>query len=98
MFSLSLGLNGTPAPRVRDPTKRFSSRLQLRKGEAVNHLETVRLNFICPHCTSVNELTAAHLYEAAMIHCSHCSTAIASLGVLRHRLDHQSPEDLRQAG
>ena len=64
----------------------------------MNDPDTVRLTFTCPRCGSVNELTATHLHEGTLIHCSHCSAAIAPLGVLRHQYEHEIPPDLRQAG
>lgn len=51
----------------------------------MNALETVRVTFTCSHCGSVNELTAAHLHEATMIHCSRCTTSVAPLGLLHRK-------------
>jgi transcription elongation factor Elf1 len=51
----------------------------------MNDLRTVRITFTCAHCGSTNELTAAHLHEATMIHCSRCSTSAATLGMLDRR-------------
>lgn len=48
----------------------------------MNDRETVRVTFKCTHCGSVNELTAARLHEATMIHCSHCAASVAPLAVL----------------
>jgi uncharacterized metal-binding protein len=50
----------------------------------MNDFETVRVTFTCSHCSSVNELTAAIVHEATVIHCSRCATAVAPLGLL-HR-------------
>lgn len=47
--------------------------------------KAVRVTFTCVHCGSVNELTAAHLHEGTMIHCSRCSSSVAPLGLLDKR-------------
>ena len=51
----------------------------------MNNIETVRVTFICDHCGSPNELTAAYLHEATIIHCSRCSTSVAPLAVLLNK-------------
>ena len=48
----------------------------------MNDLQAVRVTFTCAHCGSVNELTAAHLHEATIIHCSRCTASVAPLHVL----------------
>jgi DNA-directed RNA polymerase subunit RPC12/RpoP len=48
-------------------------------------LKTVRVTFTCSHCGSINELTAAHLHEGTMIHCSRCSSSVAPIGLLDKR-------------
>ena len=52
-------------------------------------LETVHITFTCLHCGSVNELTANHLHDATVIHCSRCRTAVGPLAFLR---DHPAPD------
>jgi len=56
------------------------------KGEAMNDPQTVRVTFTCAHCGATNELTAAHLHEATLVHCSRCSSAAAPIGQLRDQL------------
>jgi len=51
----------------------------------MNDPETVRVTFTCAHCGATNELTAAHLHEATVVHCSRCSTAVAPIGQLRDK-------------
>jgi transcription elongation factor Elf1 len=48
----------------------------------MNDLHPVHVTFTCAHCGTTNELTAAHLHAATIIHCSHCATAIAPLATL----------------
>jgi len=57
----------------------------------MNDPQTVRVTFTCAHCGANNELTAAHLHEATLVHCSRCSTAVAPISLLRDRSE-QSPE------
>jgi DNA-directed RNA polymerase subunit RPC12/RpoP len=57
----------------------------------MNDLETVRVTFTCSRCGSINELTAAHLHEATMIHCSRCSNSVAPLGVLSRKPTDEVP-------
>jgi len=49
----------------------------------MNDFQTVRVTFTCGHCGSINELTAAHVHEGTVIHCSRCSASIAPLRLLR---------------
>jgi len=52
---------------------------------------TVRVTFTCAHCGTTNELTAAHLHEATVVHCSRCSTAVAPIGHLRDKPASSTP-------
>ena len=51
----------------------------------MNDLATVRVTFTCPHCGSTNELTAAYVHEATVVHCSKCRASIAPLRLLSQR-------------
>ena len=51
----------------------------------MNDLRATRITFTCTRCGSTNELTAAHLHQSTMIHCSHCSASVAPLGILERR-------------
>jgi peptide subunit release factor 1 (eRF1) len=51
----------------------------------MNDRETIRVTFTCSHCSSTNELTAADVHEATVIHCSHCGASIAPLGLLNKK-------------
>ena len=57
----------------------------------MNDFETVRVTFTCSRCSSVNELTAAWVHEATVIHCSRCATAVAPLGLLRRGQARSNP-------
>jgi DNA-directed RNA polymerase subunit RPC12/RpoP len=48
-------------------------------------LETIRVSVTCSRCGALNELTAAHLHETTVIHCSRCSASIGPLGSLARR-------------
>lgn len=63
----------------------------------MNDLQTVRVTFTCTHCGSVNELTAAHLHEATMIHCSRCSASVAPLHVLSRKPAPEAQRELIRA-
>ncbi len=48
----------------------------------MNDIDTIRVRFTCSHCGSSNELTAAHVHQGTVIHCSRCSAPVARLGEL----------------
>lgn len=52
----------------------------------MNDLETVRVTFTCSHCGTVNELTASHVHDGTVIHCSKCGSSVAPLGALRAKV------------
>ena len=51
----------------------------------MNVLQTIRVTFTCSCCGSTNELTATHVHEGTLIHCSRCSSSVARLAdLLQH--------------
>lgn len=48
----------------------------------MNDIGTIRVTFTCSHCGSTNELTAAHVHQSTLVHCSRCSASVARLGEL----------------
>lgn len=59
--------------------------------------ETIHISFTCSHCGSTNELTATHVHEATVIHCSSCRAAVAPVGLLNKRAEPEHPGELVEA-
>jgi DNA-directed RNA polymerase subunit RPC12/RpoP len=63
----------------------------------MNDLETIRITFTCSRCGAINELTAAHVHEATVIHCSRCGASVAPLGLLQKQPEREAPAELVKA-
>jgi DNA-directed RNA polymerase subunit RPC12/RpoP len=59
--------------------------------------QTIRISFTCSHCGSINELTASHVHEATVIHCSRCRASVAPLGLLSRQPEPKQPTELVEA-
>lgn len=60
-------------------------------------LETIHITFTCSHCGSTNELTASHVHQATVIHCSRCRASVAPLGLLQKQSEPERPAELIKA-
>ena len=58
----------------------------------MNDLDTVRVTFVCSHCGAINELTASHVHDGTVVHCSKCRASVAPLGLLRDKANRETRE------
>ena len=86
-----------PVLRVKDPMQEVQAPASQGRALAMTDSETIRISFTCAHCGSTNELTATHVHEATVIHCSRCGASVAPLGRLTKRPEREHPGELVEA-